>query len=147
MARSMAARLRKYSVSFQDIRRPQSKAATRNLPTTSLGRTNLVKGPRLLRTIDPHQQVEPVIRLSARTSVPRFYFHLRNDLDVPDDEGKDLPDLEAALELAASEARKLAGEIVKENGRITLSHRIDIEDDQHKLLASVSVRDVVRVES
>jgi hypothetical protein len=91
--------------------------------------------------------VEPVIRLSARTSVPRFYFHLRNDLDVPDDEGKDLPDLEAALELAASEARKLAGEIVKENGRITLSHRIDIEDDQHKLLASVSVRDVVRVES
>ena len=73
---------------------PQSKAATRNLPTTSLGRTNLVKGPRLLRTIDPHQQVEPVIRLSARTSVPRFYFHLRNDMDVPDDEGKDLPDLE-----------------------------------------------------
>jgi len=87
------------------------------------------------------------MRLSARALMPRFYFHLRNDMDVPDDEGKDLPNLEAALEQAASEARKLAGEVVKENGRITLSHRIDIEDDQHNLLASVSVRDVVRVES
>lgn len=81
------------------------------------------------------------------TAVPRFYFHLRNDLDVPDEEGKELPSLEAALELAASEARKLAGEIVKESGRITLSHRIDIEDDRHTVLASVSIRDVVRVES
>lgn len=79
--------------------------------------------------------------------MPRFYFHLRNDLDVPDEEGKELPSLEAALELAASEARKLAGEIVKESGRITLSHRIDIEDDRHTVLASVSIRDVVRVES
>lgn len=79
--------------------------------------------------------------------MPRFYFHLRNDLDVPDEEGKELPSLEAALELAASEARKLAGEIVKESGRITLSHRIDIEDDRHTFLASVSIRDVVRVES
>ena len=87
-----------------------------------------------------------MICLSARTFVPRFYFHLRNDMDVPDDEGKDLPNLDAALEQAASEARRFAGEIVKEDGRITLSHRIDIEDEQHKLLASVSMRDVVRVE-
>ena len=80
---------------------------------------------------------------SAR--VPRFYFHLRNDIDVPDDEGKELPDLEAALELAASQARKLAGEVVKEQGRITLSHRIDVEDEDHKLLATIAIRDVVRV--
>lgn len=28
--------------------------------------------------------------------VPRFYFHLHNDVDAPDDEGIDLPHFEAA---------------------------------------------------
>jgi hypothetical protein len=79
--------------------------------------------------------------------VPRFYFHLRNDFDVPDDEGKELRDLEAALEHAANEARKLAGEMLKETGRITLRHRIDIEDERHEIVRSVAIRDVVRVEA
>jgi uncharacterized protein DUF6894 len=77
--------------------------------------------------------------------MPRFYFHLRNDIDVPDDEGKELPDLQAALELAATEARKLAGEILKEQGRITLSHRIDIEDEDHEIVGTVHIRDVIRI--
>ena len=77
----------------------------------------------------------------------RFYFHLRNDIDVPDVEGKELPDLEAAMALAATEARKLAGEILKEQGRITLSHRIDVENELHEIVGTVAVRDVVRVES
>ena len=77
--------------------------------------------------------------------VPRFYFHLRDDLNVPDEEGSDLLDLEAALQRAATQARKLAGEIVKEQGRITLSHRIDIEDEHHEVAGTVLVRDVVRV--
>ena len=82
---------------------------------------------------------------SIRLDMPIFYFHLRNDIDVPDDEGKDLPDLQAALELAATEARKLAGETLKEQGRISLSHRIDIEDERHAIVGTVQIRDVIRV--
>jgi len=32
--------------------------------------------------------------------VPRFYFHLIDDFDAPDEEGVELPDLEAAREHA-----------------------------------------------
>ena len=79
--------------------------------------------------------------------MPRFYFHLYNDLDVPDHEGLVLPDLEAAVTHAASEARTLAGELVKEQGRIVLHHRIDIEDEHERLLNTVHFRDAVQVES
>lgn len=42
--------------------------------------------------------------------VPRYYFHLLNDLDAPDEEGKELPDLAAAREQARYNARFTAGE-------------------------------------
>ena len=78
--------------------------------------------------------------------VPRFYFHLRNDMDVPDEEGKDLPDLESARAHAERLARFEASEAVKEQGRVVLNHRIDVEDDQHRILHPVWFRDVVQVE-
>jgi hypothetical protein len=78
--------------------------------------------------------------------VPRFYFHLRNDLDVPDDEGKELPDLGAAHTQALELARFEVSEMAKEQGRVVLHHRIDIEDEQHRVVDSVWFRDVVQVE-
>ena len=72
--------------------------------------------------------------------------HLHNDLDVRDDEGRLLPDLEAAVAHAAGEVRALAGEMVKEQGRIVLHHRIDIEDEHGTTLSAVQFRDVVQVE-
>jgi hypothetical protein len=77
----------------------------------------------------------------------RFYFHLRNDMDVPDDEGKELPNLEAAVAYALNLTRLEAAELVKENGRIVLSHRIDVEDEQHTVLETVHFSDVVKVEA
>jgi hypothetical protein len=79
--------------------------------------------------------------------VPRFYFHLYNDIDVPDDEGEDLPDLPAARAYADCQARALVGDMAKQEGRIVLWHRIDIEDSQHKVLDVVHFRDVVRIET
>ena len=79
--------------------------------------------------------------------VPRYFFHLHNDLDVPDHEGKELPDLEAAREWAACQARMTIAELVRDEGRFALSHRIDIEDEQSAVLATVWFRDVVQVES
>ena len=78
--------------------------------------------------------------------MPRFYFHLRNDLDVPDDEGKELPDMQAALEYARTNARLEAAETLKEQGKLTLSHRIDIEDERGNVLDTVRFADVVAIE-
>jgi len=78
--------------------------------------------------------------------MPRFYFHLRDDLDVPDDEGVDLPDLEAARAEAVRCARITFGEDAKHDGRVVLHHRIDIEDEQGAVLDTVHLRDAVLVE-
>ena len=76
----------------------------------------------------------------------RFYFHLHNDIDAPDPEGTEFPDFEAAFASAKSQARQLAGDLVKEEGRLPLAHRIDIEDALHRVLDTVFIRDVVTVE-
>lgn len=76
-----------------------------------------------------------------------FYFHLINDVDAPDDEGKELPDLEAAMEHARRLARFTAAENLKADGKIVLSHRIDVEDDAGKVLGTVTFGDVVSVQS
>jgi hypothetical protein len=78
--------------------------------------------------------------------VPRFYFHLRNDMDVPDEEGREFPDLAAARACAVSLARFEVSEMVKADGRVVLHHRIDIEDGNGRALDSVAFRDVLTVE-
>ena len=79
--------------------------------------------------------------------MPTYFFHLRNDLDVPDREGKDLPSLEAAKSQARSEARVLIGESAREQGRVVLHHSIDIEDETGAVLDTVFFRDVLEIES
>ena len=76
----------------------------------------------------------------------RFYFHVRDHMDVPDDEGAELRDIGVAREFATQSARILMGETLREDGRITLHHRIDIEDAYGGVLASVPFRDAIRIE-
>jgi hypothetical protein len=78
--------------------------------------------------------------------MPRFYLHLRNDLDVPDDEGIDAPDLNAAREQAIASARFSLAQTAMDEGKINFTHRIDIEDEQGRILDTVWFRDVVLVE-
>ena len=78
--------------------------------------------------------------------MPRFYFHLINDMDVPDDEGMDFPDLVSARARAVEQARGLIGELAKTEARIVLHHRIDIEDEQGAVLDTVHFRDIVSIE-
>ena len=68
-------------------------------------------------------------------------------MDVPDDQGKELPDLDAAREEAARHARMLIGDTLKDEARINLRHRIDIEDEQHAPVGTVWFKDVVHVDS
>ena len=79
--------------------------------------------------------------------VPRFYFHLLNDVDAPDTEGVELPDLATARECAERNLRFTAGETLKEDRRVVLDHRILIEDGEGNVLDTVRVSDVVKVES
>ena len=83
---------------------------------------------------------------SASTGVPRFYFHLINDMDVPDNEGEDLPDLADAQAFALRQARAMIAAMILDEGRIVLHHRIDIEDDKHRLVGTVTFRDAVTIE-
>jgi len=79
-------------------------------------------------------------------AVPRFYFHLLNDVDAPDEEGKELPDLAAARLHAIQNLRFTAAETIKEQGKLVPGHRIHIEDASGNLLDSVSVAEAVKIE-
>jgi hypothetical protein len=78
--------------------------------------------------------------------VPRYHLHLHDDLDVIDQEGSELPDLAAAQARAVCEARLMMCDLIVREGRIALHHRIDIEDGQGAVLATVPFRDVVKIE-
>lgn len=78
--------------------------------------------------------------------VPRFFFHIRDDLDTSDEEGAELRDLDSARERAIFSARALMSETLMYDGRVTLSHRIDIEDESHSVVASVKFVEAVRIE-
>jgi hypothetical protein len=77
--------------------------------------------------------------------MPHFFFHLYNDIVAMDDEGVDLPDLEADHANGIREAREMMLETVAE-GRINFSHRIDIADENGAVVDSVTFADAVTVE-
>lgn len=79
-------------------------------------------------------------------AVPRFYFHLLNDIDAPDGEGIELPDLDAARQCAERSLRFTAAETLRETSKVVLSHRILIENADGTVLHTVLLRDVVKVE-
>ena len=77
--------------------------------------------------------------------MPRFYFHLYNDIVAMDDEGIELPDLETAKAAAIINIRDLLTEDVMK-GRMPLQHRIEIADGDGAVMAVVPFRDAVTVE-
>ena len=60
--------------------------------------------------------------------MPRYFFDLHNDVDATDEEGEDLPDLEAAIDHALCEARIMIQASLQETGRIDLRHHIDVRE-------------------
>ena len=78
--------------------------------------------------------------------MPRFYFHLHNDIEAPDEEGLELPDLEAARSEAIRTGRELVAEAVR-NGQVNLSHWIEIQDESGAQVLAVSFGDTVKIES
>ena len=72
--------------------------------------------------------------------MPRFLFHAYNEVEAIDEEGADLPDLDAARAHAIKCARDMMAEDVK-SGFIDLNHRIEVEDESGRVVAVVFYRD------
>ena len=76
--------------------------------------------------------------------MPLYFFHLYNDEIVRDEEGRELPDIERAR----VEATKAAQEMICEEaklGKVTLSHRIEVEDEAGLPCFTIRYRDIVEV--
>ena len=67
----------------------------------------------------------------------RYFFHIKNDIEVPDPEGQELDNLAAARQLAVAYARDLAAEAVRQ-GEVDLKHRIVIADEDGDALLTVT---------
>jgi hypothetical protein len=79
--------------------------------------------------------------------MPRYFFHLHNDVDSSDELGKELPDLAAAHAHALKMARFEVSEAAVRTGRIVLGHRIDVEDEGGSVLTSVHFGEAVKIEA
>ena len=77
--------------------------------------------------------------------MPRFFFHVYDDVVALDEEGVELPDAAGAEREGRRGARALASEQVLE-GRLNLSHRIDIADETGAVVATIAFRDAIAVE-
>ena len=78
--------------------------------------------------------------------MPRFYFHLRNDLSVDDEEGTELPDLDAAHRRATDYAIDMAAASVRERCELNLRHRIEVGDESGGIVLTVTFGDAVTVQ-
>ena len=76
--------------------------------------------------------------------MPRYFFHVVDDLDTVDHEGLELPNIEAAKAGAVEAARALICETVKD-GHIALDHWIDIQNEAGVVLETVLFRDVIEI--
>jgi hypothetical protein len=72
--------------------------------------------------------------------MPRFYFHVFNDVTATDEEGIELPDAGAAREQALESARELVCESIHK-GELNLDHRIEVTDEAGGKVLTISYRD------
>jgi hypothetical protein len=63
-----------------------------------------------------------------------------------DEEGLDLPDLEAAREMALDSARELVCESVHQ-GHLNLDHRLEVVDDDGETLIVLTFREAFTIQS
>jgi hypothetical protein len=78
--------------------------------------------------------------------MPLFYFHICDAKGfVEDEEGRELADAAAARAEAVTAAREIMAHELRE-GLLVLSSFIEVEDSQHKLLFTISFKDLVDID-
>lgn len=76
--------------------------------------------------------------------MPRFFLSLRDGEFLPDDEGQEFADLDAARDTALRGAREIMAEDVK-RGVLSLNDSVEITDENGTRVATVVFRDAVRI--
>ena len=76
--------------------------------------------------------------------MPRFFFHVYDDLVALDQEGHELPTVEEAREWAIRAVRELAANEVKK-GHLGLTHRIEVADERGGEVATIRFKDAINL--
>lgn len=74
----------------------------------------------------------------------RYFFHLHNDIESFDEEGRELADTEAAHAHAVDEARVMASDSVRK-GHLDLSHSVEVANEAKESLLKVTFGEAVKV--
>lgn len=77
--------------------------------------------------------------------MPRYHLNLFNDIDVADEDGAEFPSLAAAKAKAIEGARELIAEHVRIGRPVNLSHRVEVADDDGRVLAVIPFRELFTV--
>ena len=77
--------------------------------------------------------------------MPRFFFHLRDGESIDDPDGVFLPDTRSARLEAIRNARDIMAEDIR-RGQLSLSHRIEVTDENGEPILAVPFREVVEIE-
>ena len=78
--------------------------------------------------------------------VPRYFFNIHDGIVTLDEEGRDLPDAEAAKAEAIAGGRDLmCGQL--RDGHLDLRHRIEVMDEQGNRVAVVPYGEMITLES
>ena len=78
--------------------------------------------------------------------MPLFYFHIYDGFEFRDEQGIDMADAAAARVAALAGARGMMSEQVK-NGRLSLHHRIEVEDEDGGAILTLPFGDAVLIET
>mgnify|MGYP003292640468 CR=1 FL=1 len=78
--------------------------------------------------------------------MPRYFFDLYNDMVVPDEEGRELRDLEAAIKHALRETRQMIAASATEQGKLDLRHYIKVRDETGAEVHCIEFEDAVSVQ-
>lgn len=74
----------------------------------------------------------------------RYFFHLHNDIDTPDEEGQEFANDQAAMKMALDSAREMASETVR-LGSLDLDHFIVCVDENGREIGIVRFGDAVKI--
>ena len=89
--------------------------------------------------------VQPIAAACVLGAVAVYYFILHDEIVFRDDEGQNLPDDAAARAEAIKAVRELICEQVRD-GRINLSYRIEVEDEDRRPVLTLPFRSVLTIE-
>ena len=77
--------------------------------------------------------------------MPHYHLNIYNDLDVLDEEGQELPDLQAARTAACAGAREMIAEHITAGRPIDVTHRIEITDARFVVLDTIRFGDLIKL--